>query len=212
MRKRYPQVKDLHSDALYAGSVNIDWRERLGEDSDGWTSYEANECDKCGAIVVLTVGQGDEKHADCVDAGESARDTDCDGWIGLAEGPMMNYFYPLPSCDDDRHSASEAELLADLPLCLVEFKDDGWALALTGGGMDLSWEICEAFMRLGYLPPLKYCADLPDMAGDTYQRRAYVLRGAQRSLQIAGLWAKSGAARVKDLRRRLKAREKAVTA
>ncbi len=30
--------------------------------------------------------------------------------------------------------------------------------------MDLSWEICEAFLRLGYLPPATF-ADLPRMAG-----------------------------------------------
>ncbi|MDH5523044.1 MAG: hypothetical protein OEY01_03440 [Desulfobulbaceae bacterium] len=37
-------------------------------------------------------------------------------------------------------------------------------MALAAGGMDLSWDICEAYISLGYYPPAHYC-DLPRMAG-----------------------------------------------
>jgi hypothetical protein len=75
------------------------------------------------------------------------------------EGPMMNYWYPC-----ERLSADEAVLATvDLPLCYVEV-DGEPGFALTGGGMDLSWEIAEAFVRSGYYPPA-FISDLPRMAG-----------------------------------------------
>lgn len=78
-----------------------------------------------------------------------------------AEGPMMNYFWPV----HNRGNLEEmAVSIADLPLCVVEFEDSGEiGLALTGGGMDLSWEIAEAYIRLGYRPPVSL--DLPGMSG-----------------------------------------------
>ena len=85
--------------------------------------------------------------------------------------PMMNYYYPLPNrydLDED-----DAKKLSHLPLCLIKFEewdedthqyyDTRYALALTGGGMDLSWQICEAYIRLGYYPPIHF--RLPNMAG-----------------------------------------------
>lgn len=81
------------------------------------------------------------------------------------EGPGMSYWYPLPRND---YSTGElrwmAEAIVDLPLCLVYLDHEGkYGLALTGGGMDLSWEIAEAYIRLGYLPPLAFI-DLPSFA------------------------------------------------
>jgi hypothetical protein len=82
--------------------------------------------------------------------------------------PMMNYYYPLPAIDTEKISKDEisyAKAIKDLPLCLVYLEKEGiYALALTGGGMDLSWEICEAYIRLGYCPPLEFC-ELPRLAG-----------------------------------------------
>lgn len=77
-----------------------------------------------------------------------------------AGGPMMNYAYP---CDVDDIGDAAAKL-DGLPLCVVEHDDGRTELALTGGGMDLSWEICAAYVRLGYAPPIHF-ASLPNMAG-----------------------------------------------
>lgn len=84
------------------------------------------------------------------------------------EGPLMSYFYPLPSFDPGRPEET-AKKLAGLPLCLVGLIDgEGytreWGMALTAGGMDLSWEICRGYIRMGYLPPLEFCR-LPLFAG-----------------------------------------------
>jgi len=84
----------------------------------------------------------------------------------LSNWPMMNYIYDLPNRDN--FEMEDAKKIKDLPLCLMYFyEDEGteehYALALTGGGMDLSWQICEAYMRLGYYPPVHF--RLPNMAG-----------------------------------------------
>lgn len=101
--------------------------------------------------------------------------------------PMMNYYYPLP--DRDSFNGEDANKIQDMPLVLVEFEDENCALALTGGGMDLSWEICEAFIRLGYRPPLHFC-DLPAMAGrgESEHDRA-IIEACKESARIAIRWA-----------------------
>lgn len=83
------------------------------------------------------------------DALDAAQDDSPSSWG--ADGPMMNYFYPVS--DYSRTGLEQdAAKIADLPLCVVEIGDER-GLALTGGGMDLSWEIAEAYVRLGYYPP-----------------------------------------------------------
>jgi len=85
------------------------------------------------------------------------------------EQPLMNFFYPLPGFEEIMkwNSWSEIQIAKELartvPLCLVT-QNGEYGLALTGGGMDLSWEICEAYIRCGYLPPLHFCK-LPRLAG-----------------------------------------------
>jgi hypothetical protein len=104
--------------------------------------------------------------------------------------PMMNYFYPLP--DESRYGGAldkyDAQAIINLPLCLVNLETGEYGLALTGGGMDLSWEICEAYIRLGYLPPFHFC-DLPRMAGrGTSARDRAIIRGCKRSCDITIGW------------------------
>lgn len=168
-------VKNLSAAAVDVTPRQRDWRETWGEE---WESYEVAECRECGKSLVVGP-HGEIQHSD-VDEG-----SDCGGYL-YAEGPMMNYSYALPGFDMDPGEAAEA--IADLPLCLVNFEDESndeaWALALTGGGMDLTWSIAEAFMRLGYLPPAAYCK-LPDYWGDTLtRRRKWILAGCARSLRI----------------------------
>lgn len=123
------------------------WAE--GRESGGWLSREPRACEECGGIVIGSFSAECENE-ECERFGDEIME---DG------GPMMNYYYPIPF-DPTDDALSE---LAHLPLCFVEV-DGEPGLALTGGGMDLSWEICEGFMRLGLLPPLHF-AGLPAMAG-----------------------------------------------
>jgi len=149
-----PDADDLSLAALDATSTHVDWRGNPRE----WHHYEA-------------------VYAESVHLAEGSKDVlvwprDRSGYEHLHEiaaGPMMNYAYELPALSNyqspSRDPSRAAELLVGLPLCIVdaEFLGEGWHLALTGGGMDLSWEICEAYVRLGFLPPTEF-ANLPRMA------------------------------------------------
>jgi len=87
--------------------------------------------------------------------------------------PQMNYAYPLPGGADP--GSLQAELIEHhLPLCVVEL-DGEPVMALTGGGMDLSWEICRAYMVAGFMPPYHWAKRLPAMAGDFAEWKPGVL-------------------------------------
>lgn len=75
--------------------------------------------------------------------------------------PMMNYLHPLPGgvrCDDDEWHRAMCNMT------LVEVDGEQF-LALTGGGMDMTWYICETYLRCGYLPPAECAGSLPRMGG-----------------------------------------------
>lgn len=92
-----------------------------------------------------------------------------------SEGPMMNTFWGLDSgfVSDDHESLAEAAYkIRDVPMCVVMFEDTDIGLALTGGGMDLSWEIAEAYIRLGTYPPNAIDRMPADASGLSDTRRA----------------------------------------
>ncbi len=177
--EKFTPLKDLSCDAIYEKSVEADWTKGYGET---WQYVESQRCDKCGEAVQVS-GAGDMHST--IDS-----TVECDGYVGDCEGPMMNYYYPLPDTVDQ---VNASDLLVDLPLCLICFdENDRQALALTGGGMNLAWEICEGYMRLGFLPPIHF-ADLPAMAGRGQSKRdRWVLAGCRCSFQVAILQAKNG--------------------
>jgi hypothetical protein len=83
-------------------------------------------------------------------------------------------------------------------LCVIKLRDGQTGLALTGGGMDLSWEICEAFVKLGFYPPAHF-ARLPKMAGrgeDKHDRR--IIAKCRESLKIKARWAKNELSRFNE--------------
>jgi len=91
--------------------------------------------------------------------------------------PMMNYMYPLPKefeHDMERLFGqlwrSHIKKVLDNTTIVYFAKSEEYFLALTGGGMDFSWEICSSYIGLGYLPPLHFC-DLPRMASKDMKDR-----------------------------------------
>jgi len=90
--------------------------------------------------------------------------------------PKMNYAYPLVG-----HGSLDPGKIKDLPLVLVEMNGD-YYLALTAGGMDCSWEICAAYIRLGFCPPFHFCASLPRMAQTMNRDMRLVIAGAKKTL------------------------------
>lgn len=110
--------------------------------------------------------------------------------------PMMNYAYPLPGWRDDPE-AFQSDIITNTSCCIVML-DDEPVLALTGGGMDLSWDICKAYTILGLLPPLHFARNLPRMAGMSHKANRETLEACKKTAQIAALWAKNA---VEDLDR-----------
>jgi ribosomal protein L32 len=174
-------------DAIDVTPQAIDWSEAMGENMEGWTSFECSQCEGCSRWVTSnTTGQTEHN---CIeptipDEDDNDIDNECDVTIHN-EGPQMNYWYPVKLND----CMKAAGLIKHLPLCVVEFEDGRTGLALTGGGMDLSWEICEAFIALGYFPPLHFC-DLPRMGsrGQSDKDRA-TIDACRESCRIAKGWA-----------------------
>lgn len=160
-------ITDLSRGAIDSRPVDFDWSEGYGE---AWEYRYATICENCGEKYVA-----DTFYSTCYEC-----DTEQEG----NEGPMMNYWYPLPDPVDD----DDLMKLDGLPLTYVVIDpstDPKYGLALTGGGMDLSWEICEAFMALGYLPPLHFC-NLPAMAGrGTSARDKAIIEACRQSIRTA---------------------------
>jgi hypothetical protein len=170
--KMFFAVDDLWFGFTDTKPVDHDWD--YSTHPNRWDFLEAVKCDVCGEIVLGVVGEEQHRYIDS--------DSDCEGYL-YAEGPLMNYYYPI---DLDRIGGADeaAKQLVDLPLCVVQFYDEdgydsGDALALTGGGMDLSWEIVEGYVRLGYLPPTHF-SRLPEYSGKPLNETAKILIAAMR--------------------------------
>lgn len=168
---------DLDCSSIHSKPNDIDWAEARGEDGDGWEAYGAETCEGCGASIVLEAGRGGEQHRHVDDESE------CRGHVPMFEGPMMSYWYPLGA---DATEEDAAKLSG--PVCLVRVGNE-WGLALTGGGMDLSWEICAAFIALGFRPPVHFC-DLPNMATKMTPAREAIVVECMESCRIAASWLK----------------------
>lgn len=185
---------------------NFDFGENRWSDDDepSWEFMEAVECDDCGRCIVEGNDHGFvDGDGNAVDIPEHPDDFEANGLaderelercprngddfreFDSAEGPMMNFRYPI---GDKVFNADSARAIGDLPLCIVQFDDGEVYLALTGGGMDLSWEICEAYVTLGFLPPTHF--RLPAMA-DKYlnEKTALVVAAVEYASEIQANWA-----------------------
>lgn len=124
--------------------------------------------------------------------------------------PMMNYYYPL----DAYHWREDPEgLQARLDLfggaCLLAEMDDKVVLTLMGGGMDLTWDICLAYILAGCLPPAHFASDLPEFAGmklDTKHR--IILAACERSLRGMIERQERGLQRLRSVRKALSSNSK----
>ena len=164
-------IKSMSRQAVDEQPVSFDFSEGYPEE---WDYTAAARCEKCKKVVVGEVTEYGGKHS------EFDNDSECDGYLS-ASPPMMNYYYPLSEGRLDVEEA--AGKIVDLPLCIVEIDGDVMALALTGGGMNLGWEICQAYMTLGILPPAHFAAALPRMSGRGHSPRdRWIIAGCRASL------------------------------
>jgi hypothetical protein len=188
----------LSCDSIDSTPRDIDWREAYGEYGEGYTVFEAVECSECGETI-LANGHGEERHNDI------EYESECEGYV-VSEGPLMNYWYPV-DIDDVEQAALD---ISHLPLCVVQFENGETGIALTGAGMDFTWEICAAFIALGKLPPTHFC-DLPRMAG---QERSSswrdIVAACKKSLDIQSRWFAGRLSQLTDLEADLEKRSKEV--
>ena len=191
-RESFPSVEDMSGDAVAETPEDRDWSEGY---SETWDYVAASRCEECGEIV-MGVREGDyPTHAEAVrdnpppDADEDAPECTCEGNVSGASPPMMSYLYRLPRVHD---AEAAARAIVDLPLCIVTDGEGEIAgMALTGGGMDLSWEICEAYMRLGSLPPTHF--RLPAMCGrGVSPKDRWIAEGCKRSIKVQIGWFEHG--------------------
>src|SRR5258708_4438174 len=143
MKKTRQKTTDMRCDAIDTQPIGDDWNGHMhaseleGDEGDSWEHCDGAICEKGKRT---RVGTTSGKHSDIDD--ESV----CDGWVTFSE-PVMSYYYPLPGDHPGEHDlGSDAKVLGRhcLPLCAVRVGGT-YGLALTGSGMDFSWEICEAF-------------------------------------------------------------------
>lgn len=174
-RETLPAIDSLNYGAEWSPQER-DWSEGYG---DEWEYIAASRCEECDEIV-LGVTDGDyPTHAEATEYGDEP--STCEGHVPGADGPMMNSLYPLEL--DDAEGAARA--IVDLPLVVVtDGRGEVLGLALTGGGMDMSWDIAEAYMRLGYLPPVGL--RLPIFAGqEATPKNRWMIEGLRRSISGA---------------------------
>ena len=178
---------------LYCDSVTVKARHfNFGEGyPERWEYAQLQQCQECWEVV---------------SDGESCPQEGCDGELEPEQdaGPTMNYFWPLPDFHGDTQEAARKLNEAGVALCLVwtldEYDADEYGLALTGGGMDLSWDICRAYMALGFMPPLAAC-ELPDFAGQDYSdpRNQEVFDACKESVLCAVRWASDTGSKLEAL-------------
>jgi len=180
------KLKDLSCAHVLDQAIAVDWDETRGEDGEGYTFVEVETCNECGRPTFSQSGAEYEHTPDQIQAWEDADQPVCHHSGGFSEGPLMSSYWP---CQIDDLEAA-AVLLKDLPLVPVQFSDGKTGIALTGGGMDLSWEIARAYVRLGYLPP--FDLRLPEMAGPGYasQEHRFVVSACRQSAIVLELWIK----------------------
>ena len=99
--------------------------------------------------------------------------------------PMMNYIYPL----GENFEVPDDFRVKLVNTTIVQMGDE-YFLALTGGGMDMTWEICESFINLGYYPPVHFCR-LPQICGKGKRKwDRHIIDCCNESLKIMASWIK----------------------
>jgi hypothetical protein len=176
------RVRDLSTRAIDETSRDIDW-------SEGWgTTWE--EVNPTSEMSVAQLrGKLKDIGADFGPDDDAATLRETLEYNGSPDDyiPIVNAYYPLPGFRGDPERTQLALEGAYLSVALVKLYDgDGgedYALALTGCGMDLSWDIAAAHIVCGYLPPA--WLRLPSMSGDKFDaKHRTIIAALRRTAQI----------------------------
>lgn len=188
----------LNPENLYCNRIDATAREHEWEGS-GWSFAVAYECADCGRTVVVTDDRVEahdtredlDDEADavrCVGSGRRTRD----------QGPAMQFWWPVSTDLDLQDAAFQLRGIGSV--CAVDVEGTV-GIALTGGGCDLSWEICASYIALGFLPPFALVDHLPTMAGAGLSaRKLDVLAAADRTIEVWQAWGANGARHLAHVR------------
>ena len=91
--------------------------------------------------------------------------------------PMANTYYDIPNSQETAGLMQNRLRNSSMVIVIV---DKAPKLATRGIGSNMKWEICEAFMALGFLPPL-ICCDLPMIESHFNER---VLQACTQSIKV----------------------------
>ena len=155
---------------------------------DGTQLLSVDQRDRLSRLGLACVDVNDTIDWDVDQAIEALEEDIQEDPEGAGLVPMMNYIWPVDLCGtgDDPEEAQTSLMLAHCALCLVYYRpveglDWEVGLALTGGGMDLSWDIARAYIALGQLPPARL--SLPEFAGMDFREpnTAFIIEALKRS-------------------------------
>lgn len=122
--------------------------------------------------------------------------------------PMMNHRYPLPHFNDKNLSdefIKKALNRAGSVTLIEDLESNEKYLALTGGGMDLSWDIVKGYVNLGFAPPAHFCRDLPRFGGDRLtQENKEAIMACRKSLSAQSGWNQRGLEKLDDLEKTMR--------
>jgi hypothetical protein len=169
---------------IHVMPINMDWQLEAGLDNESWSVIEP-EWDRESAVKFLEYHCQDVNAADDDDEViEQARGAWTDHESGI---PMMNYYYPIELLHGLEVEKLQLKMeLEGMATTLVLVNDEP-AIVLTGGGMDLSWDICWGFILCGCYPPAHFCR-LPEFAGrQPSDRNLMILAACSKTLECVKL-------------------------
>ena len=194
MPKTIPwNVTELKYSALGTQPIHLDMLKTVQFRATGW-------CPNCGELYVMC-----DRHITTAKNKETVRlshgrialyhpltedmPDDCDYVLSYEMGGTL--FYPLPkitrSVGDTNQMfvimASVSKMLLGRVAEAGGVPDETWGIIPNGGGDNYQWEIVEAFMVLGYLPPLDLCTlpDIKDRGEDRFDR--WLIEGCKRATE-----------------------------
>lgn len=147
-------------------------------DLDDWLVWHWRDHFTADQIAQVDADMADAKEEHDEEALEEAieRFEHSDGWYEWKDSfePAMNFIWPCqPYRINDQDAATLInELAGSTSLVTITPPDDSsedetQGIVLTGGGMDLSWDICAAYICCGQIPPARLLSNLPSFAGHT---------------------------------------------
>jgi len=148
--------------SIYTRAIHCDWEQMRGENGDGVEVVLppiTREVLEEYAPDLLADDLSLEEAVERFEYSEGYYD-----WRDSFE-PMMNYYWPVDLAYGVSPETAGAliEKHAGATSLVYLSETEQHAIVLTGGGMDLSWDICAAYVCCGCIPPLRLLEDLPDM-------------------------------------------------